>query len=368
MNFWRRRLLQLPDFEKLEDGIVGACRAIIADFSGSSENREIYAFAISFDPYYSQVSVAWNSEQELRETLQKCDEAEIDVNGSEWGFRGIRYSDADFRYIVHLDQQPGAASLLLRGKFYSYLRKLEKQDHSDALSCKFFDAFASCMYRCIKRLEPEFSKFNRTANFIAFLTQYKEQEADEIELMRLTLSDDVMRPLFPAIYEYNDFCQHLKTLPICDQVDYWLSTKIDCLREVKNDKVANFKLWRVSERQVRAKLKEIGESATAAIVREIDQFARRPQAEGRDARSSESVVFMLLTVLEDIGRCERDALILLDDLLHYMFANEYGTMNLRVLAKTLHRLDPGKYPFPMSTIKDVNNVINWEEFGLSPGA
>ncbi len=208
----------MPDYDqllkRLEDALVQQCQGCISRFSKSEENKQVYAFVIEFDVVNDSSKICWNTLGGLKKTLAKdCykDYSPSKINA----FDGVKYNSGDFSFEDYCFPDSEI------GRMYAEFAN-QLDDKSDEYEARAEQDRRSALIRAIERLRPDFTQFDLTPDFVAYVSDWQRYRSDWPATMRATIPEGLFNKLFPSFKEVGQILGHIRGQGDLEQAEFWV--------------------------------------------------------------------------------------------------------------------------------------------------
>lgn len=161
--------LKIIDRNTLEELIFLYCKDKIKQFSGTANNREVYAFVLYLDTHYGDLILYLNTESALHEFTNKKEEKAEDKEWQRY------YGIGDFEYMID-EELPEPLGQIMK----LYLRIYDGQgsprfDYDVVVKNEIFvDKLINIGANVINRLKP-FPSLNKSIKFIGYVADHDEE-------------------------------------------------------------------------------------------------------------------------------------------------------------------------------------------------
>ncbi len=372
-------------FKTLENELVNACRKIIDEYIHANNNKDVYAFAITGDPFHGSICVRINNLESHTETVEKI--YPHYTPNQLIGLHGIKHSPYEYAYSVCVSSYSDQIKPLL-DKYYDVM---VTKGVSNQLFHKVCNHYTDTLITACKRLKPDFENFQMTNDFISFVMHHDLSDENMIILLKSTLSEDQFNDIFPEINAYQPFIDRIIHLPIEEQITYWIQTLLDFKFEKITDNTEQIRYFNRGESFVLEMLEDIGQPATDALMAIIEvyattkeinykrkdmsliEFIRFRKTLSRDERKkydkytvdceiSRTVLQLLINIEPDDDTTFERLQTLHKMLFNKSKSTDHVGPNLGLVSKALHVINPNLYPEP---ILEGNQLMNFDAYGLS---
>ncbi|WP_105620079.1 DUF4303 domain-containing protein [Vallitalea okinawensis] len=384
-----KRLLKRNHFQQLEKELKVACLEVIEKLRTSDDNDDIYAFALDVDEDYGTIVIAVNSESLLSARIQEVypTYTEERING----VSGLKYNTGDFSLTYPADNMSENLKVL-SNTYYDVLVNADYSRYEKQIfqyKCKFLETMVSVL----DGISGAFSKLNTTDDFIYYVIQHDVSEEDILSLMRRTNSCNRINSIFPEFEGFDSFKLDItSSMSKHEQVKYWIQCYLDFMMEHESQSVRRLHKLKKNRFDVKNEIIDLGEYSIDELLILAERYGRElehtfewliPMKErlkllrtwtdeekkiytSRTIEGELAVDFLMM--IKEIGRVDAATTQRLYNLLNDVFQKNRefrrNGLVIPVIARTLHTIDPTKYPEPVIGSSD-NKLVNYKEFGLS---
>lgn len=382
----------LADRQNVENLLFEDCCKVIEQFSKTQNNIDVYAVTLFIDTEGGANGISINTESEYTKRIKECysDYSKEELSG----IHDVKYNEGDFNYRYFNDDFVGSELKMIMDAYYCISAEHPIIDVSKKIgfSKSFFEGeLIQIGIRVVKRLRETMSLLNKTVNFIAFVSLHEIDGENKIRLMKCTIDSNTFNQLFPEINHFENFKQLIANQGVEKQIDFWINTYMDFEFDLETDATKNIKSFKRDRYDVKNEIKGLDKLAVPKLVSLIEKYGVMNQINYKwTIPVSERIKFMrsieekdkdkyraftkesditshLLLIVMDIGNADDESVEKLHKLLEILFDNSKGEeiigTNLSLVARTLRRIRPDKYP--KAEIGPSNNhLINYIDFGL----
>ncbi|MEK3885649.1 DUF4303 domain-containing protein [Paenibacillus sp. PL2-23] len=225
---------EIVTLERFTDALAEGCRNIIRSFSETSDNKQVYVFALCADEYNS-IRVYANTKSCFEKTLQEYQTRNADYEKQD-RIQSLKYNCGDFDFEFWQDHMG------LSGRYISLFESIayqaadvDKGDYEQPIAGTAVIAFEAgiiengyyvCALEALQRLvnEEAFDILDKSDDFIAYAFT-RDDYTDYGFVMRKTIDQDLFYRVFPDIKEldeqFNEEMNRNRNLSVGDFIDYW---------------------------------------------------------------------------------------------------------------------------------------------------
>lgn len=381
-----KRLLRRNYFEDLEIEIFKTSIDVINRVKISKDNRRIYAFVLDGDDDYGSIVFALNNETLLDERINN-----VYQNYSEYeigGLSGLKYNPGDFCIRYTPDNFSNCLSHLL-SEYYSSVVDADIKFSKEFAGYR--NRFVSTLVSVVNRLKTHFVELDITEYFIAYVTLHDKGNETILSLMKQTVSEDLINKNFPEIKGYNFYLQQVYKLAKEDQVNHWIKVYLDFMNDRISPDIQMLLSLKKSRFDAKAEIVKLGAVASNILVELVLEYGKYPEDRFEWIIPMKERLKLMRNWTEDDKKIYKsrtlegelcvDFAIMIKDIailddhnirnLHELLASLFNQnksfrrngLNIPVLARTLHTIDPITYPEAIIGSGD-NKLMNYKEFGL----
>jgi len=363
-----------------------SCEHIIGEFAKTSDNREVYAFAIDADPDHGSVAVWINNEESLKNRITETypDYRDYKIKG----LNGLRYSPADFKFSFFQESFTDKLNTLLQ-EYYDFM--INDDSVSSELRIEIKNRFVKSLLNVNEQLRKSFKKIDMVEHFISYVSLHDIDLSTMEKLMRASISEDTFNVLFPEVGSYEMYLKGINDLSKEDQVLFWLQIMKD--HYLNGSSVELEKLIQLGKscHDAQENLVQLAEYSNVILVDEICRLGRMKEINYiSNLPILERIEFMksvpeeekykykawtneaelnhrLISALIEGNILSDESLEKLLDLQSFLYKRDNDLdkvgLNLSLTSRAINRLSKGKYP-KEDICSSTNKLLNYDAFKI----
>ncbi len=227
--------VEIVNADQFVEALVEGCRNALRTFAASDDNRQVYAFSLNADDYFS-FYIYLNTLERFEEVLSDYQADNADYYHAD-RIESLKYNQGDWDFQLWSEHM-GEQGRIIR--IFEQLAQLvqDLDDHEtadgEAASVIAFEAgivkagYQVLAMRAVMRLveEKAFNVLDRTDDFIAF-TSTGNDYIDYSFMMRQTIDPELFARVFSRVREEDrQFQERLKSIEhysVTEALDYWFA-------------------------------------------------------------------------------------------------------------------------------------------------
>jgi hypothetical protein len=225
---------EIVTLERFTDALAEGCRNILRSFAETSDNKQVYVFALCADEYNS-IYVYTNTISCFENTLEEYQSRNDDYKKQD-RIQSLKYNCGDFDFQFWQDHMG------INGRYISLFESIanrasdvDKRESQQPIAGSAVIAYEAgiiengyyvCALEAMQRLvnEDAFDILNRTDDFIAYAFT-GDDCTDYGFVMRKTIDRDLFYRVFPDIREldeqFNEEMNRNRHLSVANSIEYW---------------------------------------------------------------------------------------------------------------------------------------------------